>query len=219
MHPSSGLAADSVLLKSGNGEEARIFIDRFVAFEDRCAELRVGMSEVSVRACVTGVIGMMWHKMASFLNIGPAFKVLYNRKDFSGAIEGDGGPDETDYLKDFMACKSEHKDVDFQKAVAELTKKLFGYNHVEYGLRIVFLPVIAAAGTDTEFAVVDVRTKVYHRVVHYDLHEVLHRVQCIVRKINYFRLIYTMRSYIPANSTPLFITKNITFYDTHVIKK
>eukprot|EP01037_Dinobryon_pediforme_P020460 gene20460-21089_t len=195
VHPSSGLAADSVLLKSGNGEEARIFIDRFVAFEDRCAELRVGMSEVSVRACVTGVIGMMWHKMASFLNIGPAFKVLYNRKDFSGAIEGDGGPDETDYLKDFMACKSEHKDVDFQKAVAELTKKLFGYNHVEYGLRIVFLPVIAAAGTDTEFAVVDVRTK-----------------------INYFRLIYTMRSYIPANSTPLFITKNITFYDTHVIK-
>ena len=220
VHPGSGLAVDSVFIKSGNGEEARIFIDRFVAFEDRCAELRVGMSEESVLACVTEVTGMMWRKLASFMNIGPAFKVLYNKKDLSGATEGDGRPDETDYLNDFMVCKSEHKDVDIQKAVAELTKKLSGYNHVEYGLHIIFLPVIAAAGTDIEFAFVDVRTKVYHRVVRYDLLDVLHRVQCFVRMINYFRLIHTMSPYIPANPTPLFKTnENITFYDTHVIKK
>ena len=149
---------------------------------------------------------MMWQKFASLLNIGPVLQVLYNnKKDFSGATEGDddGRPGEADYLDDFMVCKSEHKDVDIREAVSELTKKLSGYNHLEYGLRIVFLPVIAAAGSYIEVAFVDVRTKVYHRVKRYDVSVVNERVECFVRMINYFRLIHTMSRYIPANPTPL----------------
>jgi hypothetical protein len=178
------------------------------------------MSEESVLACITEITGMMWRRMASSLKIGPVFKVLYNKKDLTGATEGDGRPDETDYLNDFMVCKSEHKDEDLQKAVAELTKKLSGYNHIEYGLQIVFLPVIAAAGSDVEFGFVDVRAKAYHRVIRYDLLEVCQRVQCFVQMINYFRLIHTMAPYIPAYPTPLFKSnKNITYYSSHVLKK
>mmetsp|Transcript_16616 Transcript_16616/g.24155 ORF Transcript_16616/g.24155 Transcript_16616/m.24155 type:complete len:480 (+) Transcript_16616:40-1479(+) len=220
VHQFSGLAVDSVFMKCGNGEEACIFVDRFVAFDNRCAELRVGMSELSVQACVTEVTGMMWRKFALYLNLRPSFKVLYNKNDLIGSTEGDGKPNETDYLNDFMVCKSEHNDFNIQKAVSELTKKLTHYSHVEYGPVIVFLPVIAAAGTDIEFAFVDVRTKVYHRIIRYDLCDVLHRVQCFVRMINVFRLIHTMSPYIPTNPTPLFTTyENITYYHTHVLKK
>ena len=218
--PTSGLNVDSIFVKSHNGEEAMMLVQRFVAFEDRCAELRVGMTEKNVLFCITEVTGMMWRRMASFVNMEPVFKVQYNNddEDFSGA--SGGRPNETDYLNDFMVCKSEFKDEDIQEAVFELTKKLSAYNHIEYGLKIVFLPVIAAAGADIEFAFVDVRTKAYHRVIRYDLQDVFQRVQCFVRMINYFRLIRTMAPFIPVHPTPLFKTKNnITFHAAHVMKK
>ena len=130
-------------------------------------------------------------------------------------------PDETDYLNDFMVCKSEHKESDLHIAISELTSKLSGYNHIEYGLRIIYLPVIAAAGTMIEFAFVDVRTKIYHHVARYDIMECGGaRVVHIVRMINFFRLIHTMAPYIPANPTPLFKTINdITYCESHITKK
>ncbi len=219
--PGSGLAVDAVFVKNCDGEEAQMFVDRFSAFESRCFELGPGMSEESVMACVTEVTGMMWRKMATFsTDFAPVFRVLYNKKDMSGASEGDRRPDETDYLNDFLVCKSEHKAENLQGAIVELTKKLSGYNHIEYGLRIVFLPVIAAAGFLIEFAFVDVRTKAYHHVARYDLQLCGARVECFVCMINFFRLIYTMAPYIPANPTPLFKTiKGITYYDSYVTKK
>lgn len=217
----SGLAVDSVFVKSGNGEEAHMFVERFSAFEERSHELRVGMSEESVLACVTEVTGMMWRKMASyFQDFAPVFKFLYNKKDMSGATAGNARPDETDYLNDFMVCKSEHKEQNLQLAVKELTDKLSGYNHIEYGLTIIFLPVIAAAGTLIEFAFVDVRTKMYHYVARYDIETCKPRVECFVCMINFFRLIHTMAPYIPANPTPLFKTvQGITYFDSYVMKE
>eukprot|EP01036_Dinobryon_divergens_P036282 gene36282-47219_t len=197
--PGSGLNVDTVFVRSDNGEEATMLVDRFVAFEHRCAELRVGMSEESVLLCITEITGMMWRRMASLLKISPVFKVLYNnKKDLTGATEGDGRPDETDYLNDFMVCKSEHNDEDLQKAIAELTKKLSRYNHIEYGLKIVFLPVIAAAGSYVEFGFVDVRTKAYHCVIRYDLLDVCQR---------------------PTRHPCSKTIRNITYYDSHVLKK
>ena len=217
----SGLAVDSVFVKSSNGEEANMFVDRFSAFEARSRQLRVGMSEESVLTCVTEVTGMMWRMMASyFQDFAPVFKFLYNKKDMSGATAGNARPDETDYLNDFMVCKSEHKEQNLQLAVKELTDKLSGYNHIEYGLRIIFLPVIAAAGTLIEFAFVDVRTRTYHHVARYDTETCKSRVECFVCMINFFRLIHTMAPYVPANPTPLFKTvENITYYDSYVMKK
>ena len=219
--PGSGLAVPSVFVKNDNGEEAVTFVDRFSAFEQRSYELRSGMSEENVLACVTEVTGMMWRLMASFFqDFAPVFKVLYNKKDLSGATEGDGRPDETDYLNDFMVCKSEHKESNLHIAISELTSKLSGYNHIEYGLRIIYLPVIAAAGTMIQFGFVDVRTKVYHHVARYDIMECGARVECFVRMINFFRLIHTMAPHIPANPTPLFKTiNNITYYESHIMKK
>ena len=106
------------------------------------------MSKILV--CVTM---LLWRRFASFLNIGPSFKVVNNKNHLSGATDGDGRPNET--RLHVPICKSEHQDVNIQKAAAELTKKHSVFNHVEYGLKIVFLPVIAAAGTDIEFAFVD----------------------------------------------------------------
>lgn len=148
--PGSGLAVDSVFVKNDNGEEAYMFVDRFLAFEQRSIELRTGMSEENILACVTEVTGMMWRHMALlFQDFAPVFKVLYNKKDLSGA---DGRPEETDYLNDFVVCKSEHKESNLQNAILELTNKPSCYNHIEYGPRIIYLPVIAAAGTLIEFA-------------------------------------------------------------------
>ena len=186
----SGLAVDSVFVKSSNGEEANMFVDCFSAFEARSRQLRVGMSEESVLTCVTEVTGMMWRMMASyFQDFAPVFKFLYNKKDMSGATAGNARPDETDYLNDFMVCKSEHKVSNLQIATWELTNKLSGYSHSEYGLRIIFLPVIAAAGTLIEFAFVDVRTRTYHHVARYNLEACVSRVECFVCMINFFRLI------------------------------
>lgn len=178
------------------------------------------MSEESVLACVTEVTGMMWRRLASLVNMDPVFDVLYNKKDASGATEGDGRPDETDYLDDFMVSKSEHKDRDIEIAISELTSKLSGYNIVEYGLKIVCLPVIAAAGTNIEFGVVDVRTKTYHRVDRCDVSQPKRRVLAFVRMLNIFRLINTMAPHIPKHPTPLFKSeRNVILYDTHAIKK
>jgi hypothetical protein len=116
-------------------------------------------------------------------------------------------------------CKSEYEVTRLAVAVAELTKKLSGYNVVEYGLKIVFLPVIAAAGYLIEFGLVDVRNKRYHGINRYDLRDVGSRVQCFVKMINIFRLIRTMAPHIPANPTPLFKTNDkVTFYDSFVTK-
>ena len=46
----SGLAVDSVFVKSDLGEEALLFVDRFSAFESRSRQLKVGISERSVMA-------------------------------------------------------------------------------------------------------------------------------------------------------------------------
>eukprot|EP01035_Chromulina_nebulosa_P041768 gene41768-56549_t len=72
--PGSGLNVDTVFVRSDFGEEATLLVDRYVAFEDRCAELRVGMSEINVQACITEITGMMWRRMTSFLRMGPVFK-------------------------------------------------------------------------------------------------------------------------------------------------
>ena len=213
----SGLAVTAVFEKSDNGDEACFLVDRYRAFEGRRTGLRVGMSEESVFACITEVTGMMWGTMALHVQLAPIFSVRYNKKDESGATEADGRPDETDFLNDFMVCKSEHKHTDLSKAISELTSKLTGYNHIEYGLRIVYLPAIAAASTFVEVAVIDVRTKVYHQVARYDLESVGGRVQCFVTMINIFRLIHTMAPHIPTNPTPLFRTldNNIEFRESH----
>ena len=216
----SGLAVDSVFVKSDIGEEALLFVDRFSAFESRSRQLKVGISERSVMACVTEVTGMMWRTMTLyFQDFDPVFKYQLNDKDMSGATAGNARPDETDYLNDFMVCKSEHMESNLYLAIKELTGKLSAYNQVEYGPRIVYLPVIAAAGTLIEFAFVDVRTKIYHKVARYDIENSISRVDCFVCMINFFRLIRTMAPYIPENPTPFFKTvKGITYFDTYVMK-
>ena len=87
---------------------------------------------------------MMWRKLASFLNIGPTFKVLYNKKDFSGATE--------DYLNDFMVCKSEHKDVDIKKSRCRADEVTLGITTSNTASALFFFQFFAAAGTDLEFA-------------------------------------------------------------------
>jgi hypothetical protein len=77
----SGLA-DSVFEKIGNGVEARLFVNRFEAFEARCLELHGDTSEESVLACVTEITGMMWRQMTLMITgFGPVFDVRYNKRD------------------------------------------------------------------------------------------------------------------------------------------
>jgi hypothetical protein len=216
----SGLTYDTVFARNAE-EEATDFVNQFSAFETRCAALRAGMSEESVLACITTITGLMWNILLASLPVKQVFMVQYNKKDMAGSTLGDGRPDETDYLDDFMVSKSEHKDenVKINPAVAELTDKLSGYNHVEYGLKIVFLPVIAAAGTIVEFGLVDVRTKAYHQVNRYNSIKTGDRVLCFVRSVNMLRLIRTMAPHVPTNPTPLFKQKNhIAYSPAHVTK-
>jgi hypothetical protein len=119
-----------------------------------------------------------------------------------------------------MVCKSEHKAENLQDAINDLTNKLTGYNQIDYGTKIIFLPVIAAAGTYVEFAVIDVRSKAYHGVNRFDLSDTVSRVNCFVTTINFFRLIGTMAPFIPTNPTPLFIkgVKNVEFNLNYVKK-
>ena len=163
----------------------------------------------------------MWNTLLVSLPVSQVFMVQYNKKDMGGSSQGDARPDETDYLNDFMVSKSEHKaeNSSINVAVTELTDKLSGYNHVEYGLKIVFLPVIAAAGTIVEFGLVDVRTKAYHLVNRYNSLRASERVLCFVRSINMLRLIHTMAPHVPKNPTPLFKKDNqITYSPSHVTK-
>lgn len=216
----SGLSIDTVFAVTTSGEEASFLADRYVAFEFRCKTLEAGMSEETVLACITEVTGAMWKELALITQIEPVFSYAYNNKDKSGATTADRRPDETDYLDDFMVCKSEHKDINLNKAVSELLDKLAGFNIIEYGPKIMFLPVIAAAKTLVEVAIIDVRTKIYYQVFRFDISDTNHRVNCFVMMLNIFRLIRTMAPFIPKNPTPLFVTRdNVTFYDTYVSKK
>lgn len=219
--PDSGLDVATVFDMDSGGREAFFLVSRFNAFEDRCRELRPGMSEENVLACITEVTGMMWRRMASATQLKPVFSYSLNRKDVSGATEGGGRPDEVDYLNSFMVCKSEHKAGNLQAAINELVSKLIGYNHIDYGTKIVFLPVIAAAGTLVEFAVIDVRNKAYHDVARFDVSYVVSRVNCFVMAINFYRLFGTMAPFIPSNPTPLFIKgiANVEFAIDCVKKK
>jgi hypothetical protein len=215
----SGLG-DSSFFEDRVDSEARLLVDRYVAFEDRTMEFKPGMSEEVVLACITEITGMMWRKLALCCGLTAVFDYNYNKKDSSGDTEGDARPDETDYLNNFMVCKSEHNDTDLAQAVEELTEKLSNYNVVEYGTKIAYLPVLAAAGQSVEFGLVDVRTRIYHLAVRYDLRDVGQRVRCFISSINVFRIIRTMEPFIPTNPTPLFKTqKNVTFVQHEVRKK
>lgn len=101
------------------------------------------------------------------------FKFFHNKTDKSGATVAGTRPDETDYLNDFLVSKSEHKFDDLQAAINELKEKMVDYNHVNYGLKIVHLPLIAAASAYVEFGVIDVRTNMYNIVERFDLREFL----------------------------------------------
>jgi hypothetical protein len=194
----SGLG-DSSFFEDRVDSEARLLVDRYVAFEDRTMEFKPGMSEEVVLACITEITGMMWRKLALCCGLTAVFDYNYNKKDSSGDTEGDARPDETDYLNNFMVCKSEHNDTDLAQAVEELTEKLSNYNVVEYGTKIAYLPVLAAAGQSVEFGLVDVRTRIYHLAVRYDLRDVGQRVRCFISSINVFRIIRTMEPFIPTN--------------------
>eukprot|EP01033_Poteriospumella_lacustris_P005690 gene5689-4073_t len=140
----------------------------------------------------------------------------------SGATGGDARPDETDYLNSFLVCKSEHQVDRLTDAINDLTSKLTGYNVVDYGTKIVHLPVIAVGGTLVEFAVIDVRNKDYHQVRRLDIGDnICRRVDCFVMAINFFRYFRTMEQFIPSNPTPLFIkgTQNVDFYLGYVRKR
>jgi hypothetical protein len=199
----SGLA-DARVFTWEEGREAVLFVDRFVAFEARAEMLSESTSKMSVLACITEITGMMWRKLHSHLRLAPVFTFAYNSKGGSGATEGDKLPGETDYLDDFLVCKSEHRGTGLHHAVRELTANLTGYNVHEYGTKIVYLPVIAAADTLVEFAIIDVRTKNYIHVECCDLREAAGRVRCFVMAINFYRLFHTMASHIPPNPSPMF---------------
>lgn len=219
--PGSGLNVATVFEKDSGGREAVFLVRRFFAFEARCGELRPGMSEESVLTCITEVTGLMWRHMASVMQLKPEFSYYLNRKNVSGATEGDERPNEVDYLDSFMVCKSEHETDNLQAAINELVSKLTRYNHIDYGTKIVFLPVIAAAGTLVEFAVIDVRNKAYHGVARFDVSDAVGRVNCFVMAINFYRLIGTMAPFIPSDPTPLFIKgiANVEFAIDCVKKK
>ena len=149
------------------------------------------------------------------------FEASFNKKDFSGSTQGTCRPDECDYLNNFLVCKSEHKDSVnmLAKAKHELADKLVVYNEYDYGHKIVFLPVIAAAGTQVEFGLVNVRDKAYHTVSVHNVNSHHGRARCFVSSINTFRLILTMAPHIPAHPYPLFKkVKNVEFHTSYVKK-
>jgi hypothetical protein len=210
----SGLA-DARVFTREEGREAVLFVDRFVAFEARAEMLSESTSKMSVLACITEIAGMMWRKLHSHLRLAPVFTFAYNSKGGSGATESDKLPGETDYLDDFLVCKSVHRGTGLHHAIRELTANLTAYNVHEYGTRIVYLPVIAAADTLVEFAFIDVRTKNYIHVERCDLKEAEGRVRCFVTAINFYRLFHTMASHMPCNPSPMF--RQLRGRDEHIL--
>ena len=215
---------DESLFEFNPTAKVGFLVERFRSFEASCRFLCDSsiVSEETVLACITTITGAMWK---GFLDIKPltgvVFEVTYNKKDISKSTQGSCRPDECDYLNNFLVCKSEHKDTatKINEAKDELANKLVVYNEHDYGHKIVFLPVIAAAGTQVEFGLVDVRDKAYHTVSMHDVKTHHGRIQCFVSSINTFRLILTMAPHIPAYPYPLFKTiNNIMFCDDHVKK-
>ena len=104
----------------------------------------------------------MWAEFSVVVELSQILSFRCNKKDRSGSMIGDTRPDESDYLDDFMVCKCEHRDKKdlLKTAISELSDKLAGYNYFKYGDKIVYLPVIAAAGVLVDTGVIDVRTKV-----------------------------------------------------------
>ena len=201
-----------------------ILVSYFTYFEERCGFLSSSaiVSEETVQGCITTITGMMWKRLLDIKPLtGVVFEATYNKMDFSGSTQGSCRPDECDYLNNFLVCKSEHKDsvIMMREAKDELAKKLVVYNQHDYGHKIVYLPVIAVAGTQVEFGLVDVRDKAYHTVSMHDVRLHHGRAQCFVSSINTFRLILTMAPHIPAHPYPLFKTvKNVKFNEDHVKK-
>ena len=201
-----------------------VLVRYFTSFLERCGFLSSSgiVSEETVQGCITTITGMMWKGLLDIKPLtGVVFEVTYNKMDFSGSTQGSCRPDECDYLNNFLVCKSEHKDsvTMIHEAKGELAKKLVVYNQHDYGHKIVFLPVIAVAGTQVEFGLVDVRDKAYHTVSMHDVRSHHGRAQCFVSSINTFRLILTMAPHIPAHPYPLFKTvKNVKFNEDHVKK-
>lgn len=206
-----------------NGEEACDLVDAYVSFESRCRELRSGMSEELVLCAITTITATLWCKLALHIDtFGPVLTYNYNAKDCTGATQDGARPDETVFLNDFLASKGEHKrsSSELHKAIGEQVDKLAGYNHVEYGPRIVCLPVYSAAGSLVEYGVVDVRTKEYYVVSRHNLATATERCKCFIGTINIFRFLRTMAPYIPSNPSPVFkVQKGLTFFDKYVLKK
>jgi hypothetical protein len=218
----SGLASPDVFCCDG-AEEARLFVDRFVAFESRAEFLGTAMSEESVLATITEITGMMWSKLANVLRMRAVFTFAYNDKYTTGATEANLRPDETDYLGNFMVSKSEHTDVDLQAAIHELQKKMRAYSQIEYGPKITFLPVIAAASTLVEYGIIDVRDKSYTMVQRFSLKSADDRAHCFAVAINFFRYFRTLEPFIPKNPVPLYKNlggdrKHVLFMEDHVLK-
>jgi hypothetical protein len=221
--PDSGLAFSDVFCADG-AQEARLFLDRFAAFESRAEFLGAALSEELVLATITEITGMMWSKLASLVRMRAVFSFAYNDKGPSGATEANLRPDETDYLGNFMVSKSEHEDVDLQAAIDELQRKMRAYNQVEYGPSITFLPVIAAASIFVEYGIIDVRDKSYTMVERFDLGSAGARAHCFVLAINFFRYFRTLEPFIPKNPVPLYKNlggdrKHVLFMEDHVLKR
>lgn len=202
----SGLCVAGVFEESYDDRETCYLVHRFRAFEARCGELMLGVSEKTILVCITEVTGMMWRHMAMVMQLNPVLSYRYHIKEVGDATdERDDRPNEMDFLNTFMACKSEYATEHLHEAIHELRHNLRGYNHIDYGTKIVFLPVIAAAGTYVEFAVIDVRNRDYHFLARCDVRDTVGRVHCFVMAINVYRLIATMAPFIPSNPRPWFI--------------
>lgn len=217
----SGLGDARVFIATEE-QEACLLVDRFTAFKARAQSL-VGdtRSEETVLTCITEITGIFWKMLSVEVQLQELFTYSYNKIDASGATEAGLRPDETDYLNDFLISKSEHKELSLQAARNDLLAKLTGYNTTDYGVRIVYLPVIAAASTSIEYALIDVRTKQYHPIVRYDLSQGSKAtVDCFVMAINFFRLFRTMAPYIPDTANPLFkVINGVRFLNDSVLKK
>lgn len=221
--PSGSGLLNTAYFKRVVGEEAFDFVNSFQAFETRCSGLRGGMSEESVLCAITSITGLFWQNLSKHVaDLKPTLTYNYNMRDETGATKDNKRPDETIFMDDFLACKGEHKrtDQELSKAIKEQSDKLAGYNHVEYGPRIKFLPVYSAAGVTVAWGFVDVRTKVYYEAARHDLTDNDGRCACFVSAINCFRYLRTMAPYIPRNPSPVFKEQTgLTFYDKYVLKK
>eukprot|EP01031_Cornospumella_fuschlensis_P032113 gene32113-38835_t len=207
-----------------DGEEAVTFTEHFKAFHLRCKQLSENFTEESVLCAITSITGGLWKELALLIQLQPLLTFKYSARDVSGATQDGARPDEIVHLNDFLVAKGEHKKSasDLRVAVAEQTKKLASYNHVEYGTMIVYLPVYSAAGSLVEFGVVDVRNKRYFCAIRHSVEDPLGRLKCFVSAINMFRLILTMAPFIPNNPSPLFkdqLDGALRFFDSYIIKK